>query len=330
MILNNSCLRNNGTGIEIRGSHENQVIHNTCRKNREGIRIDGGSNNTIMENLCENNSIWGISISQSSFNLVMNNICASQPQGITMSHSQRNTVQYNRCENNSGTGVVLIESFNNSILDNRLANNQKGISLIESNFTHISNNSIMSNVVGLFVVYSSSLNTLQNNSFHSNTQFGVKVENNSGFIVYAAENYWGHSSGPHHPELNPHGIGDNVSDDVLFDPWLDAHGNLVSPPPIPEDDPSWLPLYLLFIILVGLFGLLVLVVHSSKSLLGGIGHEAQTSSAGPTWDSSDITEITGKLITCEYCQRAFEVAEDERSIRVPCPHCKKNTLATGK
>ena len=32
-------------------------------------------------------------------------------------------------------------------------------------------------------------------------------------------NWWGDSSGPYHPTLNPDGLGDEVGDNVLFDPW---------------------------------------------------------------------------------------------------------------
>ncbi|MFH1278033.1 MAG: right-handed parallel beta-helix repeat-containing protein [Candidatus Eisenbacteria bacterium] len=35
----------------------------------------------------------------------------------------------------------------------------------------------------------------------------------------ARGNWWGHPSGPYHPALNPGGLGDEVSDHVLFDPW---------------------------------------------------------------------------------------------------------------
>ncbi len=34
------------------------------------------------------------------------------------------------------------------------------------------------------------------------------------------ENYWGDSTGPYHPTLNPEGLGDTVGDNILFDPWL--------------------------------------------------------------------------------------------------------------
>jgi hypothetical protein len=38
-------------------------------------------------------------------------------------------------------------------------------------------------------------------------------------LVDARMNWWGSSTGPYHPTLNPSGLGDEVSDSVLFAPW---------------------------------------------------------------------------------------------------------------
>ncbi len=38
--------------------------------------------------------------------------------------------------------------------------------------------------------------------------------------VDAIENFWGHPSGPHHPVLNPDGLGNAAGDCVRFIPWL--------------------------------------------------------------------------------------------------------------
>lgn len=42
----------------------------------------------------------------------------------------------------------------------------------------------------------------------------------SGSIVDARVNWWGDPSGPYHATLNPFGRGGEVSDDVLFVPWI--------------------------------------------------------------------------------------------------------------
>lgn len=42
--------------------------------------------------------------------------------------------------------------------------------------------------------------------------------------INARYNWWGDDSGPYHPTLNPDGLGNRVSDRVLFEPWLLAGG----------------------------------------------------------------------------------------------------------
>ncbi len=49
---------------------------------------------------------------------------------------------------------------------------------------------------------------------------GWGVINNTAHIVDAVNNWWGDSSGPYNPQLNPGGAGNPVSDNVDFTPWL--------------------------------------------------------------------------------------------------------------
>ncbi|HZK18671.1 MAG TPA: right-handed parallel beta-helix repeat-containing protein [Clostridia bacterium] len=46
------------------------------------------------------------------------------------------------------------------------------------------------------------------------------VINGTAHIVDAVNNWWGDSSGPYNPQLNPGGAGNPVSDNVDFTPWL--------------------------------------------------------------------------------------------------------------
>jgi hypothetical protein len=48
------------------------------------------------------------------------------------------------------------------------------------------------------------------------------VLNDGGETVDATNNWWGYASGPYHKTLNPDGTGDEVSDNVYFEPWLGA------------------------------------------------------------------------------------------------------------
>ena len=59
------------------------------------------------------------------------------------------------------------------------------------------------------------------NIIEGNEEFGVYNETPGDYTVDATENWWGHETGPYHPEQNPDGQGDRVSDGVDFIPWLE-------------------------------------------------------------------------------------------------------------
>jgi YD repeat-containing protein len=79
-------------------------------------------------------------------------------------------------------------------------------------------NVIRNNYRGV-VVDGTTVFELRNSQIFSNTQAGL--QNKTGLVQDARYNWWGDATGPYHPLLNPTGLGDQVSDDVLFDPWLD-------------------------------------------------------------------------------------------------------------
>ena len=57
-------------------------------------------------------------------------------------------------------------------------------------------------------------------NIYGHPQYGVR-NGAAGYIINAEYNWWGDSTGPYHPDSNPGGLGDPVSDYVDFIPWLD-------------------------------------------------------------------------------------------------------------
>jgi uncharacterized repeat protein (TIGR02543 family) len=51
----------------------------------------------------------------------------------------------------------------------------------------------------------------------NNTLYGI--QNGSGAVIDAILNYWGHTSGPKHTATNPGGQGNEVSNNVNYNPW---------------------------------------------------------------------------------------------------------------
>ena len=60
-------------------------------------------------------------------------------------------------------------------------------------------------------------------SITDNTTYGVRNHYSSDTID-ATRNWWGDSTGPYHPNLNPNGLGNPVSDYVDFIPWRSSPG----------------------------------------------------------------------------------------------------------
>ena len=65
--------------------------------------------------------------------------------------------------------------------------------------------------------HSSGTSTINNTLITNNPVYGVL--NTSQSVLDAKNNGWGDASGPYHPSLNPNGLGDQVSDNVDFEPW---------------------------------------------------------------------------------------------------------------
>ena len=113
-----------------------------------------------------------------------------------------------------------------TISDNVIQNFTYGIRIgtsadVGSNLTAtIQFNNVTGNDVGIWVRYGAYLTgSVRYNSITGNTNYGIN--NAAGErSVNAAYNWWGDKTGPYHLTLNPTGLGDSVSEYVLFEPWL--------------------------------------------------------------------------------------------------------------
>ncbi len=75
------------------------------------------------------------------------------------------------------------------------------------------------------------------NDIIDNIGYGVR-NTSSSVTVNTDNNWWGDATGPYHPDSNPGGLGDSVSDSVDSIPWLTAPGIKEQPiiKPIERDD----------------------------------------------------------------------------------------------
>ncbi|MCG2827483.1 MAG: right-handed parallel beta-helix repeat-containing protein [Thermoplasmatales archaeon] len=266
--IENCAAYNNYDSIALYSSSNNNLTSNQIHSNNhEGIYLDRySSNNNITANQIYNNP-WSVYLDRYSSN---NNITVNQiynnSYGIYLDcFSNNNNIISNQIYNNSGDSIYL-KGSNHNIIANQIYHNSHGIYLDES-----SNNNIIANQIyhnsddGIYLQYSADNNIITSNQIYNNS-YGIylklsskneihynNIYDNMGYGIYNCEseaeyygnainNWWGSTDGP--GGVGP-GTGDNITSNVLYDPWLtEPHVNLppvayidsISPNPAVEGD----------------------------------------------------------------------------------------------
>jgi len=230
LLRNNNCSfniwgYNPVCGIFLGSSNNNVIENNICSFNNEnGIFLEDSNNNTLHNNTCSSNHINGIGLRSTRATTITNNtITLNQGEGMHFLSSTIATITGNTISGNHA-GVMLVSSRTTTITSNTITNNHEGICLLSSQDTTITNNTISSNNhdgISLTSLFGDTI-SIHFNSIFDNEGFGVNASNSNLAHINATLNWWGHSSGPYHPTANPSGRGDNVTGNVVFDPWLKA------------------------------------------------------------------------------------------------------------
>ncbi len=207
-LINNTCLENRDRGIALRKASDNILTSNNCSSNRIGIWFGHSANNNLLEaNTCSYNDWYGIYLDlESSYNHIANGTCSD----------------------NKLVGIDVVEDSNYNTIENNLITHHPfyGISVSHSCNNLFFNNTISENDIGIRFVGESEENEVHTNSFFNNTKYGINATGNDGYYINADYNYWGSNSGPYHPEKNPNGTGDNITDYVKFRPCLNENGTV--------------------------------------------------------------------------------------------------------
>ncbi len=126
-------------------------------------------------------------------------------RGISIGSQSTTTLQHCEVGYGGGQGAAMLSLSSNIILLSDCRIHHSGGDAIRADFASP---------------------TITNSRFEANA-FGVRNEYPDQTIVDARHNWWGHAGGPRHAD-NPNGQGDEVSDGVLYDPWLTQPGGAPS------------------------------------------------------------------------------------------------------
>jgi uncharacterized repeat protein (TIGR01451 family) len=95
-------------------------------------------------------------------------------------------------------------------------NNPEGLRVANASVL-VENSIIRDNSKGAFVRDANV--TIVDSLIYHNSVYGVHNNTSTPPPVMATHNWWGDPSGPFHPDTNPGGLGDQVSDHVIYRPW---------------------------------------------------------------------------------------------------------------
>lgn len=237
-IKNNIAYSNLHAGIFLqRCSSYNTIDNNTCSSNGGFIEKEGRLSpfgagiylwqfckfNVISNNVLNSNLEYGMKLHVlSNNNIVVNNTCINNQCGIFVMFSDNNLIANNTISSNRDIGIFLhLLSTKNMIFNNTCnLNGGDGVRLELSDSNILKNNELSNNRWCGITLWACMGNKINWNNIKGNSEGGCVAE--ASKEVDATLNWWGDPSGPYHPTLNPSGKGDRVSEDVLFEPWLNA------------------------------------------------------------------------------------------------------------
>lgn len=133
-----------------------------------------------------------------------------------------NTITRNNAFTGGGIEISFYSSptiFGNIITDNTASAKGGGIYVLLASAPTVDSCTISNNDGdGVYIDHSAAARINYSN-ITNNTSYGVRKVDPGA--IDAEYNWWGDASGPYHPDSNPGGLGDSVSDWVDFIPWLD-------------------------------------------------------------------------------------------------------------
>ncbi len=221
VIVDECLVLQNTDGIDILDGSSNTLTNNRCTGNEIGIHLSRSHGNTIADNICDTNDYYGIYLFDSDDGVMSRNVCTNNTIGIFLSDAHSNEVENSTLADNEEDGIQIRDSDDNLIHYSTIAGNtESGVYLHLSSGNDLMHNMLSQNGKGVILSGISMNNTANFNEIVDNSLFGMDASSNNGYIADARMNWWGQLSGPHHPAANANGTGDRISDDILFDPWL--------------------------------------------------------------------------------------------------------------
>ncbi|MCG2826415.1 MAG: right-handed parallel beta-helix repeat-containing protein [Thermoplasmatales archaeon] len=269
-----NCVIHDGKDNNYRGVYFYKVTNGkidmvTSYNNYGGIILGSSSNNNqITDCNVYNDSAAGLLLSSSNNTITNCNVYNNPYYGISLNYASNNQITNCNVYNNK-KGIYLLGSSDNQITNCDIYNNsQYGIDLdYSSNNNAITNCDIYNTKYGINLLYSSN-NKVRYSNIYNNTHYGIYNYNTElEYAITVTYCWWGSSDGPYHPDTNPTGTGDKVTENVLYDPWLtEPVEEGAGAEPEKKKEKGFIPAFEVATFLIAIVGVCIILLRKRKVL----------------------------------------------------------------
>ncbi len=183
LLENNEAYGNEGYGVRILGSINNQFLGNNFHHNQQGMVVDVNSPDNIVDNnMLNQNTSYGLSIRETAdrTTVISNTINANGNHGIFI-RSHNNLISGNTINTNLSAGIALAPAsgvptiVDNQILSNTVSGNaSNGLDINSTWRTFIQGNVIENSTgAGIYLTKSATQNSIVRNIIRSNQNHGI-------------------------------------------------------------------------------------------------------------------------------------------------------------
>ncbi len=185
LFENNEAYGNEGYGLRIFGSNNNEIRENYFHDNEMGVSIeDGSAENLVVQNRLNGNSRYGIFLQETADQNTVraNDVMTNSDNGIYI-RSSENLVERNTVGQNGKAGIALLiksgspaPSANQLISNTVTGNLANGIDLRGAQQNEIVGNSVAENTGdGIYLKDGAIQNSLRNNCLCRNSGYGIEI-----------------------------------------------------------------------------------------------------------------------------------------------------------
>ena len=188
ILENNEAYGNEGYGLRVLGSINNQILGNNFHHNQQGIVVDDNSpDNLISNNILSQNTLYGLVINDTADRTtVTNNTVNGNGNHGMYVRSNTNLISGNQASVNQNAGIALLLITgkplltDNQILSNTVAGNMvNGLDLRGVMRTLVQGNvSEFNTGAGAYIANGSTQNALVRNLIRSNQNYGILASGN--------------------------------------------------------------------------------------------------------------------------------------------------------